>query len=125
VESALESLEGRWDASRLERVIGNLLDNAVKYSPAGGDIVISVSREASESRDWAVLAVSDQGLGIPADQLGHVFERFQRGRNVTGRISGAGIGLSGVKQIVEQMGGSISVVSTEGAGSTFTVRLPL
>ena len=125
LETSLGSLEGMWDRSRLERVLGNLLDNAVKYSPAGGTVVVSISSESTIDQVWALLSVSDQGLGIPADQVSHVFERFQRGRNVTGRITGAGIGLSGVKQIVEQHGGAITVESMEGKGSTFTIRLPV
>ena len=125
LETSLRSLEGMWDRSRLERVLGNLLDNAVKYSPAGGTVVVSISSESTIDQVWALLSVSDQGLGIPADQVSHVFERFQRGRNVTGRITGAGIGLSGVKQIVEQHGGAITVESMEGKGSTFTIRLPV
>ena len=87
LETSLRSLEGMWDRSRLERVLGNLLDNAVKYSPAGGTVVVSISSESTIDQVWALLSVSDQGLGIPADQVSHVFERFQRGRNVSGRIT--------------------------------------
>jgi signal transduction histidine kinase len=73
----------------------------------------------------AVLTVRDQGVGIPAADLPRVFERFARARNVVGRIGGSGIGLAAVKQIVEEHGGAIAVESEEGAGSTFTIRLPL
>ncbi len=73
----------------------------------------------------AVLAVQDQGIGIPAADLPHVFERFYRARNVSGRTPGTGLGLAGARQIVEQHGGTIAVESREGAGSTVTIRLPL
>jgi PAS domain S-box-containing protein len=125
VESAQEELTGEWDADRLERVLANLLSNAIKYTPEGGDIVVRVDCERDGGQDWAVLEVQDCGLGIPAADLPHIFERFRRGRNVTGEIAGTGIGLSGSKQIVEQHGGTIRVASREGVGSTFTIRLPL
>jgi signal transduction histidine kinase len=69
--------------------------------------------------------VQDGGLGIPASDLPRVFERFHRGANVVGRIGGTGIGLAGARSIVESHGGTISAASQEGAGSTFTIRLPL
>jgi signal transduction histidine kinase len=114
-------LVGEWDAARVERVLGNLLSNAVKYSPDGGEIAVRVRREGNE----AVLAVQDQGIGIPAADLPRVFERFERARNVIGRIGGSGIGLAASRQIVEQHGGTMAVESREGRGSIFTVRLPL
>ncbi len=73
----------------------------------------------------AEVAVRDEGVGIPAPELARIFDRFYRASNVAGHIAGSGIGLAGAKQIVEQLGGTISVESTEGAGSTFTLRLPL
>ena len=115
------TLVGEWDAARLARVLDNLLGNAVKYSPDGGEIAVRVAREGP----WAVLAVADQGLGIPAEDRTRIFERFQRGGNVAGRVAGSGVGLAGVKHVVEQHGGSVSVESQEGVGSAFTVRLPL
>ncbi len=118
-------LVGNWDPARLERVLTNLLDNAIKYSPAGGEVVVSVESEGSGPEAWAVLRVRDRGIGIPADDLPRVFERFHRGANVAGRIPGTGLGLAGAKQIVEQHGGSIAVESQEGQGTTVTVRLPL
>ena len=119
---ALEpTLVGDWDAARLGRVLDNLLGNAVKFSPNGGKIEVHVTRESP----WAVLTVTDQGLGVPAADRSRIFERFQRGRNVAGRVAGSGVGLAGVRHVVEQHGGSVSVESQEGVGSTFTVRLPL
>lgn len=125
IESAVPSLVGEWDPARLERVLGNLLSNAIKYSPAGTEITVKVTRTHEAGRLWAVLEVEDRGLGIPADDLPHIFERFARGANVAGRIRGTGIGLTAARQVIELHGGTISVRSVEGHGSTFTVRLPL
>lgn len=125
VEAKVPELTGEWDRTRLERVLGNLLSNAVKYSPAGGDVVVTLEREPGAGNDWAVIAVSDRGVGIPARDQARIFERYQRGGNVAGRISGTGVGLASVRQIVESHGGTVSVASKEGQGSTFTVRLPL
>ena len=123
-ECAVESLVGSWDAVRIERVLGNLLSNAVKYSPDGGEVRVEVVCEEGNDGRWAVVRVYDQGVGIPSDELDRVFQQFQRGSNV-GRIAGTGLGLAAVRQIVEQHGGTVSVASEVGAGSTFTVRLPL
>lgn len=118
-------LVGEWDPSRLERVVQNLLDNAVKYSPREGRITVRLGRnEDEDGAKWAVLSVADEGVGIPEADLPHVFERFWRGGNV-GEIAGAGIGLAGVRQIVAQHEGAIAAESVEGQGSVFTVRLPL
>jgi signal transduction histidine kinase len=125
VESDVESLVGQWDAFRLERVVGNLLTNAIKYSPEGGDVLVEVRAEERDGVPWAVLSVHDHGIGIPAADLPRIFERFHRARNVLGRIRGAGIGLAGARQIVGQHGGRIEAESQEGVGSTFTVALPL
>jgi signal transduction histidine kinase len=111
---------GNWDAGRLRRVLNNLLSNAVKYSPTGGEIIIRVS----SAPGCSLVTVEDHGLGIPAADLPRVFEPFHRGRNAARSISGAGIGLASVRQIVEAHGGSVEVDSQVGSGSTFTVRLP-
>ena len=124
VEAAMPQLIGSWDPARMERVLDNLLGNAVKYSPTGGEIVVGVSHEQTAAGDWAVLVVRDQGVGIPAADLPHVFEPFHRARNV-GKVAGTGIGLAGVRRIVEQHGGAITAESREGVGSAFRVRLPL
>ena len=112
---------GDWDARRLERVVENLLSNGVKYSPAGGDITVSVQRQDGS----AVVSVRDRGIGIPAADLPHMFERFRRAANVLGRIDGTGIGLSAAAHIVKQHGGSIDLESEEGEGTVVTVHLPL
>jgi PAS domain S-box-containing protein len=118
-------LIGNWDPTRLERVAINLLENAVKYSPAGGDVVVRVTRAGTATDSVALLEVADQGLGISTEDLAHVFDRFWRGASVRLSIPGTGIGLSAVRQIVEHMGGTIEVDSVAGSGSSFRVRLPL
>ncbi len=125
LDASVPEMIGTWDAVRLERVFDNLLGNAIKYSPDGGAITVSIACRDDAAEGWAVLTVRDEGLGIPAADLPHVFERFRRGSNVATWIAGRGIGLAGAKQIVEQHGGTIAVESEEGRGSTFTVRLPL
>ncbi|MCG8349421.1 MAG: hybrid sensor histidine kinase/response regulator [Chloroflexales bacterium] len=125
VEAAIPSLVGNVDKNRLERVINNLLSNAIKYSPSGGVITLTVSYEQAEESCWAILSITDQGIGIPTDDLPHIFEPFHRASNVTGRFHGAGLGLASVRQIVEQHGGTIAAASSVGSGSVLTVRLPL
>ncbi len=121
----VQALSGRWDAARLLRVISNLVGNAVKYSPDGGSIQVRVFAEDHNQRPWAALSVTDNGLGIREQDLQRIFERFYRATNVSDTILGSGIGLAYVKDIVERHGGTVDVHSTEGAGSTFTIRLPL
>lgn len=113
------------DATQLERVCTNLLANSIKYSLQGGTITVTVSQEEDESNSWARLTVQDQGLGIPADEVSHIFEPFYRASNVLGRSAGAGIGLASVSQIVKQHGGTITVESEEGVGTAFMLHLPL
>ncbi len=125
VEAAEPALWVPVDAARLGRVVDNLLSNALKFSPGGGQVRVRVGREPGTDGPVVVIAVTDRGVGVPAADLPHIFERFQRAGNVAGRIEGTGIGLASARHIVEQHGGSIAVESVEGAGSTFTVRLPL
>jgi signal transduction histidine kinase len=121
LESAETELVGIWDQRRLGRVLSNLLDNAVKYSPNGGPIFVRIRRDGA----WAIVEVADTGIGIPEVDQTRIFERFQRASNVERRIGGTGIGLASVKHILESHGGTISVQSEEGAGATFTLRLPI
>ena len=105
----------------LRELAANLMDNAVKYNREGGRVDVTVSRE----RDAVLLTVTDTGIGIPAESLDRVFERFYRvDKSRSKQTGGTGLGLSIAKHIAEQLGGSISVESTLGQGSTFTVRLP-
>ena len=125
VLSEAPELIGWWDAARLERALGNLVGNAVKYSPPGAEVRVVISRRDDARGGWAVVQVQDQGIGIPAEDLPHIFERFHRATNVSGRLPGTGLGLPGAREVVEQHGGELSVESQEEHGSTFTVRLPL
>jgi len=108
------------DRARIRQVLANLVDNAVKYSPAGGRIAIS----ARTIGDRAVLSVEDEGPGIPDEDLPRVWERLYRGDR-SRSTRGLGLGLSLVKAIVEAHGGAVGVNSAVGAGSRFLIRLPL
>jgi heavy metal sensor kinase len=110
------------DRTQIERLLSNLLSNAVKYTPRGGSVRVGVE---SEDKAWIRLVVEDTGVGIPAENLPHIFDRFYRVRNAqTNTIQGLGLGLSFVAWIVEAHGGRIEVASTVGAGSRFLVSLP-
>src|SRR5215207_4106491 len=109
-----ESIVGVWDEMRLGRVLDNLLGNAIKYSPRGGTVEVYVDLDVEADSGWAILRVSDYGEGIPEIDVPHIFEHFRRGNNVVGRIPGTGIGLSGVRRIIEQHGGSVAVDSHVG-----------
>lgn len=110
------------DRARLKQVVLNLIDNALKYTPAGG--AMTVSAEAVDGR--LVCAVADTGEGIPADDLPHVFEKLYRARRVKGRpVEGSGLGLTICQQIIRAHGGEIRVDSTPGRGTTFTFTLPV
>ena len=125
VVTSLPELCGCYDPVRIARVLSNLLSNAVKYSPDGGTITMEVSQVQDAAGAWALLRVRDEGLGIPEAELPRIFHRFQRASNVVGRISGTGIGLASVQQIVAAHQGTIEVASREGQGTTVSVRLPL
>jgi signal transduction histidine kinase len=109
------------DPQRLEQVVQNLLSNAVKYSPLGGPVQVRLARTSAE----AVLEVEDQGIGIPAQAQEQLFEPFYRAKNVEPQISGFGLGLHIIREIMLRHGGRIEVESREGEGSTFRIALPL
>ncbi|MGE6756628.1 ATP-binding protein [Corallococcus interemptor] len=115
---------GEWDAHALERVLENLMGNAVKYSAAGSTVTVRLTVEDGDAQQFVLLSVTDQGIGIPAADLPFVFERFHRGRNVSREVGGSGVGLASARRMVELHGGTLAVRSVEGQGSTFTVRLP-
>jgi len=103
----------------MERVVGNLIGNAIKYTPEGGAIRVMMGRQNGH----VTVAVRDTGRGIPAHELPHLFERYRRVRDKH-RTEGTGLGLFIAKTIVEAHGGQIHVESAPGIGSTFTVLLP-
>ena len=105
---------------KLERLVGNLVDNAIKFTPDGGSVVITVT----PGTDVVVLSVSDTGIGISQESLPHIFDRYFRDESAVVH-AGCGLGLTLVKSIVTYYRGSISCTSAPGEGTTFTVRLPL
>ena len=109
------------DPARLAQVLDNLVSNAIKFTPAGGRVTVRASRET----DLVVLEVADSGMGIPDEEQQHLFDRFFRTRGAGEQaIPGTGLGLSIAQAIAHAHGGSISVESTEGVGTTFRVELP-
>ena len=107
--------------TNIEEVVSNLISNGIRYSPNGGKIEVRVR----ENSDYAIIKVSDEGLGIPEKDLKHIFDRFFRVKNAKTRyINGTGLGLSIVKSIVEAHHGNIKVESTEGKGTCFSVFFP-
>jgi PAS domain S-box-containing protein len=118
---APEPVVGDWDPARLDQVLSNLLSNALKYAPNGGVVQVRVRRAGHQ----AVLSVSDEGIGITAEERGQLFQPFMRGDTARLTIGGTGLGLYIASEIVARHGGAIDVASTPGAGSVFTVRLPL
>lgn len=118
---AEEPVEGVWDASRLDQVITNLISNAIKYSPEGGVVRVEVRREG----DGVAVEVSDSGIGISDDEQANLFQPFARGDEARRSVGGTGLGLFISSQIIERHGGTIEVESEVGAGSTFTIRLPI
>jgi len=122
IQGPLPKVSMKGDDEMLNRMILNLLDNAVKYTPAGGEITIALGSQNGDAR----IIVSDTGIGIPVADQPRIFDRFYRVDKARSRaLGGAGLGLSIARWIVEGHGGSLSVESAPGRGSTFTVELPL
>lgn len=110
------------DSLKLTQVIYNVIDNAIKYTPRGGEVETSLTRSGKR----AIIRISDTGIGIPAEDLPHIFDRFYRVDKARSRATGGtGLGLSIVKQIVQTHGGSITASSVEGKGTTFEIELPI
>jgi two-component system sensor histidine kinase BaeS len=110
------------DGQRLRHMLLNLLDNAIRYTPPGGMVCVSLEARGMS----AYLRVADTGIGIAPDDVTHIFDRFYRADAARGRASGgAGLGLAIVRWCVEAHGGTIGVESQVGHGTTFTVTLPL
>jgi signal transduction histidine kinase len=115
-----ESVMVDYDERRIQRVLQNLISNAIKYSPDGGDIDINIHADGSD----AAISIRDHGIGIPEADRGHVFERGYRA-NTVGAIPGTGLGLFISSEIVKRHGGSIGCRAADGRGTVFEVRLPL
>ncbi len=115
-----QSVEMRGDPIRLRQMIDNLLNNAIKYTPEGGEITVELEKQNGQ----AILRISDTGPGIPPADQPHIFEKFYRATNVPKGVGGSGLGLAIVKSIVDSHHGRIWVESILGKGSTFVVVLP-
>ncbi len=113
-------ISARLDKKLLRQTITNLLTNAIKYSPQG----TAVQFDLSQDEDWLVISVTDSGIGIPEEDLKHLFTPFHRAANV-GEVSGSGLGLAITKQAVELHGGTIACQSAIGHGTTFTISFPI
>jgi signal transduction histidine kinase len=105
----------------MSQVVGNLLSNAIKYSPDGGEVRVSARRNGGD----ALIAVSDDGVGIRAEDVERIFEKFYRAPEATRTVGGTGLGLAVAREIVVSHGGLLRVDSTPGAGSMFVVTVPL
>ncbi|MBQ3131104.1 MAG: HAMP domain-containing protein [Clostridia bacterium] len=121
LNTSLEPVEMQGDSMRLEQIIVNLVENAIKYTDEG-----SVDVSVSEEGEWAVFTVKDTGIGIPEESIEHLFERFYRVDKARSRSTGGtGLGLSITEKLINLHGGSIEVRSKLGEGSIFTVQLPI
>ncbi|NUM74267.1 response regulator [candidate division KSB1 bacterium] len=139
-EAAHDAVIVNFDQEKIEKVVYNLLSNAMKFTPEGGKVAVAVTlgneqktgyseqsaKKALDSPRHAIITVRDSGIGIPAERLPHIFDRFyQVDASQTREHEGTGIGLALTKELVELHGGTISVESSEGFGTTFVVRLPV
>jgi two-component system phosphate regulon sensor histidine kinase PhoR len=125
IDVPADPLPVRADESRVRQVLGNLLSNALKYTPAGGVEVRARLREAGGAPGpgrWVAVEVADTGVGIPAEERERVFEEFHRAH--PGQAPGAGIGLAIARRLARMLGGELTVASEVGRGSTFTLWLP-
>lgn len=110
------------DAAAIDQAVANLLDNAVKYSNGGTEVLVTLERRG----EYAVMSVTDYGIGIPRHEQARIFERFHRvSTGLVHDVKGSGLGLALVDHIVRAHGGEVRVTSTPGEGSTFTIMLPV
>ena len=114
----------RVDHEKMVRALSNIITNAFKYSPDGGEVRLSVTEVTRNSRLMAGIHVSDQGIGMTPEQQARIFERFYRA-DPSGNIPGTGLGMSLVKEIMDLHGGEIEIVSAPGEGTTVTLWLPV
>ena len=123
VDLPAEPVAAKADPDKLRQVFAILLDNAVRYSPSGGIVRVGAERKT----ETVELVVSDEGIGIPLSDQDQIFRKFYRGTDASARVGagGTGLGLFIARGLVTAMGGTISVSSREGEGSTFAIELPL
>jgi signal transduction histidine kinase len=124
VHDALPALNVLMDPDKMQQALSNLLANAFKYSPQGGRVSLAVRTDTHEGIGYAVMEVSDQGIGMTPEQLERAFERFYRA-DASGNIPGTGLGLSLVKEIAELHKGRATLQSTLGVGTTASLWIPL
>lgn len=121
IEDYKEGIEYYGDINLLEQAISNIIQNSIKYTPEGGTIKISTWDDNSS----IYIGISDSGIGIPEKDIPHIFERFYRvDKERSRKMGGTGLGLSIAKWIIDNHGGNITVKSTPGVGTTFTITLP-
>ena len=126
VYSEIDALQMDIDVNKMASVISNLLSNAIKFTKPNGKIIIHLNKTQSNNKDYLTIKIKDNGLGLSKEHMAHLFERFYQVNNTnTSKQKGTGIGLSLTKEFVELMNGDITVESTLGEGSTFTVQIPI
>jgi signal transduction histidine kinase/ligand-binding sensor domain-containing protein/DNA-binding response OmpR family regulator len=127
IESSLSQVLMDFDAGKLERILFNLLSNAFKFTPKGGEVKLAIDQEIDPGKNnWLTIAVSDTGIGIPKNKQDKIFDRFfQNDTDLSVLNQGSGIGLSIVREFIHLHNGTIAVTSEQGNGSTFIVRLPM
>ena len=118
---AEDSIVSTVDTEKMRQILFNLISNALKFSEQGSTVKVLVAKE----EDWATITIQDQGMGIPKEELQHIFNRFYRAAKTSSTTSGTGIGLSLTKELIHLMEGTIEVDSIENIGTTFKVKLPL
>lgn len=120
LQASTEHLSLHADRDKIKQVLLNLLSNAIKYNRTGGEVILRAAKENGQ----VYIEVEDNGLGIPEEDLPHLFEKFYRVRQHEGKASGSGLGLALCKQIIQAHGGRIEVKSAIGKGTKFTIFLP-
>jgi signal transduction histidine kinase len=116
----IRPIAGPWNRIKVARALVNVFENALKYSPDGGAVIVTVREGGAD----VVVTIQDQGIGIPEDELPGVFDGFVRASNARARFTGTGLGLVCARRLIESQGGSLEIASIEGDGTTVTIRLP-
>lgn len=125
LERGIEDCYGLWDANRLDQVLSNLIENAVKYSPDEHPVEVTIERTGSSNGNCVTISVQDRGIGIAPEDQARLFGKFFRASNAEAYQNGLGLGLFISQEIVRQHGGTISLESTPGEGTTFCLTLPI